>query len=185
MTAATATIEKRCDLDEVKVGSILSTTHYLEVLGKTNNSVKVKDQNGLNFEIRGKELIEDTIFTADQIQEEKKVSRTEAIQILENAKDTVFTVNFNKLPDENSFAELLGKVSIADLNDPKKLKKLAKEAMKGEERTLVGHLVEAEPTMGRSSVIDLQIPKGSHNLRQVDHRTLNWIIFKNIKYVVK
>jgi hypothetical protein len=184
----TVTKDRKCDFSKVTVGSKLSMTYHLNVLDKGTRAgrpfLSVEDQNGAKFDIQGKELIEETINSADQFTETETVSRTAAIEVLESAGDTVFTANFNKLPNEQSFSDMLSSVSIGDLNDPKKLKKLAKEAMRGEERTLVGYLVNTEPKMGRSTVIDLET-KDTHKLRQVDHRTLNWIIFKNKKYVVK
>lgn len=46
---------------------------------------------------------------------------------------------------------------------------------------IVGHLVKSEQLMGRSLVIDLNAP-ASQNFRQVDHRTIQSIVFKNVKY---
>lgn len=181
----TKTKEQKMKLSNVKIGDKLSMTYYLNVLDKKNDSLSVEDQNGMKFSINGKELIEETIYSANQYTEVKSVSRTEAIEILENAGDTVFTINFNKLPNADTFAELMKSLSIADLNDTKKLSKIAKQAMLGEERTLVGYLINAEPKMGRSTVVDLDIPVGQHNLRLCDHRTLNSIIWKGIKYTVK
>lgn len=54
----------------------------------------------------------------------------------------------------------------------------------GEERTLRGRLVKPEPLLGRSMVEDLDV-KGKNRLRQVDHRTLKWLIVDNVKYIVK
>jgi len=54
----------------------------------------------------------------------------------------------------------------------------------GEERILVGHLLETENQMGRSNVRDLMITK-RHAIRQVDHRTLKSLIVGNTKYVIK
>lgn len=67
----------------------------------------------------------------------------------------------------------------------KALKNISKEAIAGEERTLVGYLLNVEPKMGRSVAIDLEVPFDRHRIRQIDHRTLNWLILKNVKYVVK
>lgn len=55
----------------------------------------------------------------------------------------------------------------------------------GEERVLVGRLKSAEPLLGRSYYEDLEVPRGEHRLRQVDHRTLKWAIINKVKYVVK
>ncbi len=182
---STKTKEQKMNLSNVKVGDKLSMTYYLNVLDKKNDSLSVEDQNGMKFSINGKELIEETIYSANQFTETKAVSRTEMIDVLESAGDTVFQAVFNKLPNEESFAKLMENLTIADLNNPKQLKKIAKQAMLGEVRILIGYLVNAEPKMGRSTVVDLNIPKGQHNLRQIDHRTLNEITLKGIKYIIK
>jgi len=46
------------------------------------------------------------------------------------------------------------------------------------------HLVKVENNLGRSTVIDLNAQSPS-KFRQVDHRSIEWIVFKNIKYVLK
>lgn len=44
-----------------------------------------------------------------------------------------------------------------------------------------GHLLECENNLGRSLIVDLNAPK-ANNIRSVDHRTIQFIIFKNVKY---
>ena len=39
--------------------------------------------------------------------------------------------------------------------------------------------------MGRSLVINLQSSDEKHKFRQIDHRTIEYIIFRNVKYVLK
>lgn len=46
---------------------------------------------------------------------------------------------------------------------------------------MVCHLVECDTNLGRSVVVDLSAIPGK-NIRQVDHRTIDFIIFKNVKY---
>ena len=46
------------------------------------------------------------------------------------------------------------------------------------------HLVNTENNLGRSTVIDLDA-KGENKFRQIDHRTIEFIVFKNVKYVLK
>ena len=48
---------------------------------------------------------------------------------------------------------------------------------------ITGHLVESENYLGRSLIIDLN-NVAPYNFRQVDHRTIEHIIFKNVKYCV-
>ena len=54
----------------------------------------------------------------------------------------------------------------------------------GSERTLRGRLVQPEPLLGRSLVEDLDIKSGNR-LRQVDHRTIRWLILDGVRYDVK
>lgn len=51
-------------------------------------------------------------------------------------------------------------------------------------RELSGHMVEHEDLLGRSMVVDFDVTSGTP-LRQVDHRTLQWLIVGGIKYNLK
>lgn len=64
------------------------------------------------------------------------------------------------------------------------MSKFAKDVIEGEECTLVCHLVKAEASLGRSTVIDIST-SSPNKFRQVDHRTINYIIINNCKYVLK
>jgi len=46
---------------------------------------------------------------------------------------------------------------------------------------MVCRLSKAEGKLGRSLVIDLP----TQGYRQVDHRTLKWLVIDNVKYTVK
>jgi hypothetical protein len=59
------------------------------------------------------------------------------------------------------------------------------DTQKETNRTLRGKLIEPEHLLGRSYVEDLDIPLNQHRMRQVDHRTIHWLIVDNVKYVVK
>ena len=49
---------------------------------------------------------------------------------------------------------------------------------------MVCHMVEVENNLGRSLVIDLSAPTES-KFRQIDHRSIDFIIFRNVKYILK
>jgi len=53
----------------------------------------------------------------------------------------------------------------------------------GDPRTLRGYFVKEDAGFGRSNVIDLDLPTDwTHKLRQVDHRTIEYLILDGIKY---
>lgn len=140
------------DFKQIKVGEVLSSTMYMEVVNKTSDSVEVKDSFGRKFTVKGQKLIEESMNSNTQFTQEKKVTRTEAANILTGAGDSVFTAVFDK--------------------------------QSGEERVLVGKLVDSENLMGRSNVDDL-LTTDTNKRRQIDHRTLKSIILKGTKYTVK
>jgi hypothetical protein len=84
------------ELNKIKKGERLSMTYYLETLSVSGDSIQVRDQNKMEFTIRGKSLIEGSIKSASQFSDTRKVSRTEMVDILLGAGDTVFTCEFTK-----------------------------------------------------------------------------------------
>jgi len=68
--------------------------------------------------------------------------------------------------------------------DQKELQALAKGIVTGQECEMTCHMVEVENNLGRSLVIDLKADP-SNRFRQIDHRTIESSIFKNVKYVLK
>lgn len=55
----------------------------------------------------------------------------------------------------------------------------------GEERVLRGRLIRPEPLLGRSMVEDFDQSDTGNRFRQVDHRTINFLIVDGVKYVVQ
>jgi len=111
--------------------------------------------------------------------EEEKISLTNVATKLAEANSKCFTVCFTTKVDDkmvaDKLAKLKGKPSAAQI------KELAKDLLVGERKELVGRLSRAEGKLGRSLVIDLP----TQGYRQVDHRTLVWLIIDNVKYTVK
>ena len=177
MGTTTTKNAKRTSFSKTTKGEYLSTTMYVRILGKTANGLEVEDSNGAKFEIRGKDLIENTFASAKQYGSTKKVSMTELAEIIENVGDTVFTVNFNKKTKPADVAKALKGKTLTTKN--------VETAMVGEERTLVGYRLGTEPKLGRTSVYDLEAANQGFAARQVDHRTINWIVWNGTKYQLK
>jgi len=106
---------------------------------------------------------------------------TELSDILKGAKDTIFKVVFKKKVDDKHVMEKLNQIKANDLKKADLIKSLSKGIIDGEQVTLIGHLLSCDQHMGRSLVIDLEAPI-ANRFRQVDHRTIQSIIFKNVKY---
>jgi hypothetical protein len=182
---------KRLDTSQLKIGEYLSDIQYYKIIEINSEKITVVNERGFEFDI-DRDIVEEGIYSASQYQIERMVSRTEICEMLEQAGNNVFTVNFNKQIREQELQEKIlkaikdsaGKL-LGDRDLEKALKKLSKESLEGEERTLIGYLLKVEPKMGRSVVIDLEIPVNKNRIRQVDHRTLNWLILKNVKYIVR
>lgn len=181
---------KKSDFRQIKKGDFLSETQYYEVVGVNPSGIQVKNERGFEFGIQSG-IVEEGIYSASQVLEEVQVTRTELIEIFSKVGDTVFTVCFNKQPTSESINEAIESANKGKILPIAELKKLVKAAYKGEERILTGYLVKVETGFGRSMVIDLEAdtskstPEWDARLRQVDHRTLNWLISKNVKYIVK
>ena len=182
-------MNKKCNLAFIKEGDFLSEIQYYRVLEVRNSTVRVVNERGMEFTIGG-DIVEEGIFSANQFTEVVELTRTQLIEQLSNVGNTIFTVNFNKLPtvkDINAAIEGLNKGQILPVSQ---MKKNVKAAFDGEERTLIGYLIQTETGFGRSSVIDITVERGDKpewdaRIRQVDHRTLNWLIHKNVKYIIK
>lgn len=134
-------------------------------------------------------IIDEGMYSATQYDKNniQKVSRTELVDVLAGANGAILTVEFRKQVDEKSVSETVQaaaeNVAVKDLITS--ITKAVKDGLKGESRTLTGYVVSMEPKMGRCMMVDLAIPIEQHRLRLVDHRTLESLILRGIKYVVK
>lgn len=180
----TTTQSKKCNATELTVGNRLSRTSYLEVIETRpySNELTVKNETGLTWNI-SKNIIEKECYSAHQFNEVKEVTRTELIEIFSQMGDSIFTCSFHKLPTPEDFLKL----TRGENNIIRSFKEMEKDfkKFKGEERILTGYIIKVENGFGRSIVIDLEVSKEEHNLRSIDHRTLQFVINRNIKYVIK
>lgn len=122
--------------------------------------------------------------SADHFEKEVPSTMTQLAEILEGASDTIFQVQFHKKPNEQSVVQSLSTTTAAALKDKAVQQALVKSIVDGELCHMTCHLVEAENMLGRSTVIDLNT-KSDNKFRQVDHRTIEFIIIRNVKYSLK
>lgn len=181
----------KCDSTILKEGDVLSRISYMKIKSIQDNQVQVENENGYSWFIT-KDIIANECHSADQFDSEETVTRTRLAEMLENeVKDTAFTVQFSKQANEKRAIEILEKELKEEIpteakSRKRKLKEIAQGCLEGEKRVLRGHLTRKDAFMGRSTVIDLDIPASEKgNERQVDHRSIDYIIFKRRKYVQK
>lgn len=166
------------NLQKLEMDQFMSMTSYMTVMGinAKNNMISVRNQFGNHYEI-SKSILE-TMHSADHFEKEVFINMTGLAKLLQSVGDKVFTVVFKKQLKQAEIAQRLCSVDPADFADVKKRLDLAKSILSGESRTLTGYMLEVENNLGRSRVIDLKV-QGEDNERQVDHRTIESIIFKN------
>lgn len=188
-------MEPITDISQLRKGDFLSETQYYRVLEIEKDYVYVENERGFKTHI-AKNIIGEGMFTAHQYQEEREVTKTEMANIFTGIGDMIFTVNFNKqLREKEARVALLElyqhlegeKTSQKDYE--KKIKKIVKSTFQGEQRTLIGYKIGLDQNLGRTLVVDLEIRKGNRQadqrIRLVDHRTINWLIYQNVRYIVK
>lgn len=130
-----------------------------------------------------KDIIE-RMESGDHFDKEVGMNMTTLADLIETFSDTIFQINFRKQPNKDDAEEILKGIKFADLKNKGKVAEIAKSIIEGEPCNMICHLVKAENHLGRSTVIDLTA-KSDNKFRQIDHRTIESIIFKNVKYSLK
>lgn len=149
------TKEQKTDPTKVKQDDIMSFTHFTKVEQTKNFGKKLKVHNLDN----GDEFV---IEGKDLVANGKSADQFEKVEKVSSSE--------------------LAKILITSFNIPFTVSFKKKD---GTRRLLRGRFVHHEDLMGRSMVEDLDIHWGSHRLRQVDHRTIEYLIVDNVKYVAK
>lgn len=181
---------QKCDVSLLVPGDVLSRVSYMHVVSKTDTTITVKNEAGLQWTI-GKDIVESECVSADHFINHVKVSATELARIMhEDVRNTCFTAMFAKKLTVERIKELLSEEAVTELNvgtPPTKKRKrhdIASQIMSGEKRVLRGYAQKSDAFMGRASVIDMDVV-GPHKQRQVDFRTLDHIIVNGTKYSLR
>lgn len=185
-----ATKTSSCDLAKVQIDEILAVTYYAKVKKISGEVLTLVDlERDTEFNISGKALVE-SMNSANQYSTEIKTTITKVVNILLHSRGNVFTVSYNKKVTEDDINGALSKINKGKILSNKEIRESVKDAYKGEERLLTGFLVGTETELGRSKAVDLNIKLDAdkeydNRVRQIDHRTINWLIVNNVKYIVK
>jgi hypothetical protein len=139
----------------VKEGDLMAFMYWVKVKKITNNGESLQVANLDDNE----SLI--TINGKELIEKSMSADQHQDIQKVTKTKAAELLVNSTNRPFTVSFLKTDGK-----------------------ERVIRGRLVKPEPLLGRSMVEDMEL-KGVNRLRQVDHRTIKYLIVDGVKYTVK
>lgn len=180
----------------LKQGSVLSETSYYKVVKVKGDEVQLRTDSGQDV-ILDKQYVESLLISADQYDSEKTISKTEAAQLFLSHPGIVLTVNYNKKVDEKAVKDSLydlypnkgGKI-LSEADFKKKVNAALKGVTEGEARTMIGRHFGELNDLGRVNFIDMEVEKDTsktydNRQRQVDPRTINYLIIKGVKYNVK
>ena len=170
--------EPKWNSAELSVGNVFSGTSYYRATAETGDNV-VTRCSGQDITV-SRSILETQMYNASVFSKEEKICLTKVAKVLEEANTACFTVCFNAKVDEKVVKEKLQGLTAADLKNKSNIAEIAKDIMHGKETVLVGRLSKAMGKLGRTLIIDLP----TQGYRQVDHRTLKWLIIKNVKYIV-
>lgn len=175
-------------------GEILSETSYFTVKEVKSQSTSVTDSNGNELEI-GNSYIEKVLNSADQFDNTIELNQTEVIAKFIESSRVATSVHFRKADKpktKKAFnAEKVSKREEIMLAPTSKVPALLDNLMDnpildyipGEMRTMKGYHEGSIDDRGRVQFKDMEDPKGF--MKQVDPRTIQWIIVNNTKYIVK
>lgn len=185
----------------IKVGSILSETQFYTVESVIGDEVFVKDELGNDICIT-KEYVEKLLNSADNFSSEVKITVTEMADLFHNSTRIAMTVCFKKKDAPKSAkaikAEkdaLKAKLKTANLSELQVLidnfvENPIQTIIPGELRVIKGRHYNKVNTLGRIDFIDMEISKDANSafdsrVRQVDSRTIQYIIVNDVKYTLK
>lgn len=184
---------------DLKAGEKLSEVQYYSVQSvntRAKTAMLVTDA-GDEIEIDQK-YIETNMASSGQFASEKEVTRTEAAALFLASPGIVMTVNYNTQVREKDALTAMeaiypnkGGKMLSEADYKKKAKEIIASVIIGKERTMIGRHYGSVNEFGRVSFIDMEIikdatkPDYDSRTRQVDPRTINWMIIKGVKYTVK
>jgi hypothetical protein len=167
----------------LKPGDKWSRHSYGEVLYADRRSIEVRNEHGLTWTINAS-LFEKEFNVADQFQKVEPVTRTEMVEKIVAAARLVMTVHFRKKPEHKTLVQTVTQLLDGDIDRPKPraLSALLKDAVAGEERTMIGRHYGVSDEFGRLRFTAMEKDGG---LRLIDPRTVEWAIIDNVKYELK
>lgn len=194
------------NIKSLKKGSILSESSFFVVKDIQTSVVVVKDEFGNEVTI-GNKYVENVLCCADYFEKEEKKSMTELAEIFISSPRIAMTVAFYKKDTpktkkayEAEKAAKITEIQNASLANASKLlndliENPISKVIPGELRIMKGRHYGHIDELGRIHFIDMEIEKeikpskdgGEYDSRkrEVDPRTIQWLIVNKTKYSLK
>lgn len=182
------------EVKKLNPGSILSESTYYIVKEVKGNDV-ICDINGQEVTL-SKEYTEALLHSADQYSSEEQKTKTELAEIAIKSSRIAMTIAFYKQDKDKTkkafMAEKAAKIAEIQNARVSEVESLLSNLIDnpilsyipGELRIMKGVHYGDIDDLGRIQFSDMEIAQG-HNMRQVDPRTIEYIIVNNIKYTLK
>lgn len=168
----------RCDVSKISVGSVWSRHSHGTVVAIGVNDITIRTAEK-QWTI-DKPIVAKEFSFADQYEEGEVImmSRTDLITILMNNPQTAMTIVFDKKPKVEDASKLLrdGQGEMSE----REWRKIVKQAINGEERTMIGYHEGSIDDFGR-----LRFVESGKGHRLVDPRTLKSVLVGRKLYQVK
>jgi hypothetical protein len=184
----------------MKIGKIYSETSFYTVQEVNSSYLVVKDELGNNIKL-SKEYVNKVLNSAEDYFKEEKLSKTALAELFINSPRLAMTVAFYKSDKEKSKtqfnkekAEIIKRVSEAKVSEVEKLlndliENPILKIIPGELRVMKGRHNGNVDDLGRVHFIDMEVEKGDSihdsRIRQVDPRTIQYLILNDTKYTLK
>jgi len=182
-------------IEKLKKGSILSETSFYRVKEVNSSGIVVLDDSNNEITI-GKEYVEKILNSADIFETEEKKNMTELADILINNPRVAMTVAFYKKDTEKTQkaykaekeAKIL-EITKAGIRDVARLlddliENPLSKTIPGELRIMKGRHYGNMNDLGRIFFVDME-DQNSSVQKQIDTRTIEYIIVNKIKYTLK
>jgi len=181
-------------------GSILSETSFFIVKEVKKNEVLVTDEHGNDVTVSNI-YVDNVLKSADAFDKTEELNKTSLADLLLNNPRTAMTVAFIKASSEKSAKAYkaekeaaIAKIKSAGLGQIEGLlndliENPITKTIPGELRVIKGRHNGEQDQAGRVHFVDMEQAKGTGTydtrLRQVDPRTIQYIILDNVKYILK
>lgn len=181
----------------LKVGEKLSEVQFYSVVKVVGDKVELKTDQGKSIVV-DKGIVENYLTSASQFTTEASISRTEMAAMFLSSPGVVLTVNFNtQVKEKDALSQIRaiypnkGGKMMSEVDYTKKAEEILSSVVKGKERTMIGRHYSSVNEFGRVNFIDMEVVKDESKadydsrVRQVDPRTINWMILRDVKYKIK